>query len=87
MSSGSADDLVLLLGLFGGFLLLICVAGFLADYVAPRIPSLERWIANLTALDEDEELEEPEMPKMIVIFCNHVSSWKEKIKFRKGAQK
>lgn len=40
-------ELAIWSGIFGVFLLILAVGGFIADYIFPLIPPLERWIEKL----------------------------------------
>lgn len=46
-------ELAIWLGIFGVFLLILGVGGFIADYVFPLIPPLERWIEERAEQMED----------------------------------
>lgn len=42
--------------IMAGFLMVLAVAGFVADYILPHIKPLERWIESLPQWeDEDDE--------------------------------
>lgn len=47
------EDCIVCLGIFGGFLLVLTVGGFIADYVFPLIPVLNRWIRSRAEQMED----------------------------------
>lgn len=40
-------------GIFGVFLLILAVGGFIADYIFPLIPPLDRWINERAEQMED----------------------------------
>lgn len=47
-------ELAIWSGIFGVFLLILAVGGFIADYIFPLIPPLERWIEKLADNMEDD---------------------------------
>lgn len=49
------EDLIINMGLFGVFLLILAVGGVIADYVFPHIPPLQRWLDSLPDYEDDEE--------------------------------
>lgn len=46
-------ELAIWAGIFGAFLLILAVGGFIADYIFPLIPPLERWINERAEQMED----------------------------------
>lgn len=40
--------------ILGGFFLLLAVGGLVADHILPYIPAVNKFIANLPAMREDE---------------------------------
>lgn len=49
------DDLIVTLGLFAAYLLILSVGGLVADYVFPHIGPLARWIDTLPLMQEEME--------------------------------
>lgn len=50
------DDLIVTLGLFAAYLLILSVGGLVADYVFPHIGPLVRWIDTLPLMREETEV-------------------------------
>lgn len=50
------DDLIVTLGLFAAYLLILSVGGLVADYVFPHIGPLARWIDTLPLMREEMEV-------------------------------
>ena len=46
-------ELAIWAGIFGVFLLILAVGGFVADYIFPLIPPLNRWINERAEQMED----------------------------------
>lgn len=46
-------ELAIWAGFFGAFLLILAVGGFVADYIFPLIPPLDRWINERAEQMED----------------------------------
>lgn len=49
------EDLVITLGLFAAYLLILSVGGLVADYVLPHIGPLVRWIDTLPLMRKETE--------------------------------
>lgn len=49
------EDLVIALGLFTAYLLILFCGGLVADYVFPHIGPLARWIDTLPLMQEEAE--------------------------------
>lgn len=49
------DCLLVFLVYTGGFCLLLGIGAFIADYVLPHIPIVNRWLDSLPDYDDDEE--------------------------------
>lgn len=58
MSPELAGDLVVNLAILTGYLLVLCAGCFVADYILPKIPFVERFLDTLPDWDE-EEADEP----------------------------
>jgi len=54
MSPETIEGAVILLGYMAVLMLILGIGGFVADYIFPLIPPLERWINSLPELEDDE---------------------------------
>ncbi len=48
------EDLLIFLIIVTPFLGVLCICGFVADYILPHIKPLERWLETLPQWEEDE---------------------------------
>lgn len=51
MLDGAVILLIYLLGLF----VVLAIGGFVADYILPHIPFIERWLDNLPDWDDEDD--------------------------------
>ena len=58
MSQEMLGDAVIGLFYMTGLMMLLCVGGFIADYVLPYIPPVQRWLDRLPPYEDDYEDEE-----------------------------
>ena len=54
MAPDLVGDMILAVLYIGGFCTVLGVCGFLADYVLPRFPKVERALFSLVSLDPDD---------------------------------
>lgn len=54
MAPDLAGNMILAVLYIGGFCTVLGVCGFLADYVLPRFPKVERVLFSLVGLDPDD---------------------------------
>ena len=55
MSPDTIDCLLMFLIYMVPFMLILCVGCFIADYVFPHIPFLNRWLDSLPEFEEEDE--------------------------------
>lgn len=55
MSYDTVDCLLMFLIYVVPFMLLLGIGGFIADYIIPRIPFLNRWLESLPEFEEEDE--------------------------------
>lgn len=56
MTPDTIDEAIVCLGILAGFLALLALCGFLADYVLPHIPFAQRYIDSLPEYEDDAEI-------------------------------
>ncbi len=56
MTPDTIDEAIVCLGILAGFLALLALGGFLADYVLPHIPFVQRYIDSLPEYEDDTEI-------------------------------
>lgn len=54
MTPDMLDEAVACLVIFVGFMLLLVIAGVIADYILPHIPFIQRWLDSLPDWDEED---------------------------------
>ena len=55
MSQELLGDTMIGLIYMTGYLAMLCVGGFISDYVLPHIPPLQRWLDSLPPYEDDYE--------------------------------
>ena len=55
MSQELLGDTMIGLIYMTGYLAMLCAGGFIADYVLPHIPPLQRWLDSLPPYEDDYE--------------------------------
>ena len=55
MSQELLSDVTIGLLYMIGYLIMLCAGGFIADYVLPHIPPLQRWLDSLPPYEDDYE--------------------------------
>lgn len=56
MTPDTLDELIVCLGIFSVFLIVLGVGGVIADYILPRIPFLKRYADSLPDYEDDNEI-------------------------------